>query len=435
MFNKKVLNIANEATFYNNILQKSEQFAVCSFLNSNDVAADKYSKYNWIIALDSICILDSKQTNTDNYIIDTQVFMDNNAGDWIFTALSYDYKNGIEKLFSNNSDKLEFSDFFYYVPKYVITNIDNEITLHYHSSLTIKDLLKFETIISSDVTDTSDKFHNIGYFKNRISKKKYLETIDSIRKDIKHGDIYEMNFCQEFYVEGAIIAKPWLIYKKMCKLSPAPFSAYYRINDKYIISASPERYMQKNSNKIITQPIKGTARRKSNAIEDKKAIADLKTSTKEIAENIMIVDLVRNDLSRIPNSKKTKVEELCEIYSFKHVHQMISTISAEISADTNITDIFKATFPMGSMTGAPKYSSMELIEKYEDIKRGIFSGSVGYTEPNGDFDFNVIIRTLLFNSSNKYLSLSTGGAITYLCNAEDEYQESLLKAEAVFKLF
>ena len=435
MFISKKLDLVIEnSDVFKSLLPLSEQFEICSFYGTNKLNLDKYSKYDWLIALDSIesCRpTNNKKTN----LTATKEFFDSNSKEWIFAALSYDFKNGIEDLESNNSDNLFFDDYFFYVPKYVITSANGEIVLHHHSSVENIELADFENMIHNSPLSNLNINHNINGFKHRISHDKYIETIGNIRKDIKYGDIYEMNFCQEFYVENAEIEKPWVVYQKMCELSPAPFSAFYKNKDKYLISASPERYMQRTDNKIVSQPIKGTAKRQNNEIDDKKLATSLQNSIKERAENVMIVDLVRNDLSRIPNSKNTKVEELCEIYSFKHVHQMISTISVEIENNTDFSEILKATFPMGSMTGAPKISSMQLIEKYEEMKRGLFSGSVGYIKPNGDFDFNVIIRSLLYNSSNKYLSLSTGGAITYLCNAEDEYQESLLKADAVFRLF
>ena len=434
MYSSKVLNSDKYRNIFVKALALSESYDICSFLHSNNITSDKYSKYDWLLALGNVRNINSNGLNNNKYLNKINNFILETNKDWIFTTIAYDFKNGIEDLTSKNTDNLNFEDFTFYIPKFVITSKDSKIELFSHEFISKNDVLELELKLQSTDINTINN-HNIKKFKHRVSEKEYIETIENIRSDIKYGDIYEINYCQEFYVENAQIEKPWQIYLKMCDKSPAPFSAYYKYNDKHLISASPERYIQKNDNTIISQPIKGTSKRRNNTIEDKEAITALQNSVKERAENIMIVDLVRNDLSRIPNSKNTKVEELCGIYSFKHVHQMISTISADLDDNTSFTDILKATFPMGSMTGAPKVSSMNLIEKYEKTKRGLFSGSVGYINPDGDFDFNVIIRSLLYNSKNNYLSLSTGGAITYLCNAEDEYQESLLKAEAVFRLF
>lgn len=247
------------------------------------------------------------------------------------------------------------------------------------------------------------------------------------------GDIYEMNFCQEFYDENANI-DPWETYKRLNAFSPAPFSCFLKMEDHFLISSSPERFIRKERKMIYSQPIKGTAKRGKTADADKSIKNELVQNKKEIAENIMIVDLVRNDLSKVAKKGSVKVEELCEPYSFPQVHQLISTIAAEAKENINPTDILKACFPMGSMTGAPKIRAMKLIEKYEITKRGLFSGSVGYIDPDGNFDFNVVIRSILYNQKNQYLSFITGGAITALSEANSEYDECLLKANAMKKV-
>jgi len=322
---------------------------------------------------------------------------------------------------------------YIFVPKYIIKSKNNKVELIINSKVSKAESDNFINKINSKYNLASNSNNPKLTFNHRISKAEYLKNISNIRNDIKYGNIYEMNFCQEFYIENTEI-KPLEVYNKLNKYSPSPFSAYFRENERFIMSASPERYIHKSNNRLISQPIKGTAKR-SHSEQDNIMKQTLQNSIKERAENIMIVDLVRNDLSRINNSKNIKVEELCRIYSFPHVHQMISTISAEIEEDSDFVNILESSFPMGSMTGAPKIKAMELIEKYESTKRGVFSGSVGYIDDKGDFDFSVIIRSLLYNSTNKYLSLSTGGAITYLSDAEKEYEESLLKAQAIFDVF
>ena len=185
---------------------------------------------------------------------------------------------------------------------------------------------------------------------------------------------------------------------------------------------------------VISQPIKGTRKRVSSFEEDEVLKKELLHCPKERSENVMIVDLVRNDLSKTAQKSSVKVEELFGIYSFKQVHQMISTITSKLKVEIDPIDVIKTTFPMGSMTGAPKLSAMRLIEKYEFRNRGVYSGSLGYIKPNGDFDFNVIIRSMVYNSTTKYLSYSVGSAITAQANAEEEYQECLLKSQAFFKV-
>ena len=209
----------------------------------------------------------------------------------------------------------------------------------------------------------------------------------------------------------------------------------YKLDDKFLVCASPERYLKKVGSKIFSQPIKGTSKRNvKDTDEDEKSKKDLIESEKETSENVMVVDLVRNDLSKVCVEGSVKVEELFGVYSFPQVHQMISTVSGTVSAQVKFTDILKATFPMGSMTGVPKKRVMGLIEQYEKTKRGLFSGSLGYINPEGDFDFNVVIRSILYNQSAKYVSIQAGSAITYYSDAEKEYDECLLKIEAMKKV-
>jgi para-aminobenzoate synthetase component 1 len=189
--------------------------------------------------------------------------------------------------------------------------------------------------------------------------------------------------------------------------------------------------LRKEGSKIISQPIKGTAKRLLSPIDDEKIAHDLMRDEKERAENVMIVDLVRNDLSKSSKKGSVQVEELCKVYTFKQVHQLISTVVSEVKDDVHPVDVIKDTFPMGSMTGAPKLSAMEIMEELEETKRGLYSGTVGYFTPDGDFDFNVVIRSILYNAAERYVSLSVGSAITAKSNPERECEECLLKAKAM----
>ncbi|HKJ07092.1 MAG TPA: anthranilate synthase component I family protein, partial [Flavobacteriaceae bacterium] len=266
--------------------------------------------------------------------------------------------------------------------------------------------------------------------KQRIDKNSYLKKVNNILNHIYRGNIYEANFCQEFYSEKTTI-NPVNTYLKLNEISKPPFASFLKINNKYLLSASPERYLQKQGTTVISQPIKGTAKRALDEIEDQKLIAELENNNKERAENIMIVDLVRNDLSHFAKKGTVKVNELCKVYTFKQVHQLISTVSCEVSKNIDVVDLIKKTFPMGSMTGAPKISAMQIIEALEETKRGLYSGAVGYFTPDDDFDFNVVIRSILYNETEKYVSYSVGSAITAKSNPENEYEECLLKAKAM----
>lgn len=275
-----------------------------------------------------------------------------------------------------------------------------------------------------------EKFKNSIKIKLKIHKDEYFNKVTTILSHIHRGDIYEANFCQEFYAENTTI-QPLETYNKLNAISKPPFATFLKVGSKYLLSASPERYIKKTGTKIVSQPIKGTAKRDKDLIMDSILKNDLVSDEKERSENIMIVDLVRNDLSLTAKKGTVKVEELCKIYSFDQVHQMISTVVSEVDVDTNPIDIIKTTFPMGSMTGAPKISAMQIIEDLEETKRGLYSGSVGYIKPNGDFDFNVVIRSILYNEANKYVSYSVGGAITAKSEPLKEYEECLVKAKAM----
>ena len=291
--------------------------------------------------------------------------------------------------------------------------------------------------IFSAINDTSLECENATLpapaMHNRFSKNEYLQTVKKLQQHILRGDCYEVNFCQEFYSIGIPI-NPLMVYQKLSKLSPSPFSAFYRNNDKYCICASPERYIAKRGTTLISQPIKGTAKRyPEDARLDELSKGELLNSEKEKSENVMVVDLVRNDLSKVCKEGSVKVKELFGIYSFPQVHQMISTIEGEISEGLIWVDVLEATFPMGSMTGAPKQRVMELIEDFEQTKRGLFSGAIGYVDPHGNADFNVVIRSILFNADTNYISMQAGSAITFYSDAKKEYEECLLKA-AILKL-
>jgi para-aminobenzoate synthetase component 1 len=275
--------------------------------------------------------------------------------------------------------------------------------------------------------------HAANRINPQISRADYLTAIERIHEHLQRGDCYEMNYCQEFQLEGVQL-NPLELYLSMMAISPNPFSAWYRFRKHYCFCASPERFLQKKGERLISQPIKGTARRnpKDPAL-DAQAAENLKQSPKEIRENVMIVDLVRNDLSRCAERDSVQVEELFGVHSFKTVHHLVSTISCDVAPETSWVDLMKATFPMGSMTGAPKLSAMQLIAQHEVTERGIYSGSIGYIEPGGDFDFNVVIRSVQYDDASQLASCHVGGAITALCEAEDEYNECLLKAEAVLR--
>ncbi len=346
--------------------------------------------------------------------------------EWLFGHFGYDLKNETEQLSSANFDGIGFSDLHFFVPEIVLrlNNSTVEIFCDSDAAAVFNEILSFP----AKITSTKPLSATV---QNRIAKEQYTGIIEKLRQHILRGDCYEINFCQEFFAENVVL-DPLFIYNRLTEISPNPFSVFYKVEDKYCLCASPERYLRKKGKTIFSQPIKGTSKRDlQDAVQDEAHKQYLGQSSKEISENVMVVDLVRNDLSRICLPGSVIVDELFGLYSFPQVHQMISTISGELREGLNWVDCIKATFPMGSMTGAPKRRVMELIEQYEQTRRGLFSGAVGYVDPGGNFDFNVIIRTLLYNDTDRYLSFQTGGGITFYSNAAEEYAECLLKAEAI----
>ena len=419
--------IANPSEFKKQLLLWSNQFREVVFLDSNEYH-QTYSNYDCVLAVDA---LTSIKTDFEKAFEDLHQYQ-SQTKDWLFGYLSYDLKNDIEELHSNNYDGLDFPDLYFFQPKKLfllkgnqleiqyLNMCDDEIEEDFNEIINIKNLCDFATLRDTKI-------------EQRISKESYIEKVNKMLEHIQRGDIYEANFCMEFYANNATI-DPLEIYQKLNAISEPPFAVYFKNNNQYLLSASPERYLKKEDTKVISQPIKGTAKRFSDSELDELSKKELSENPKERSENIMIVDLVRNDLSRTATKGSVAVEELCGIYSFKQVHQMISTVVSNVEHTTSPIEILRTTFPMGSMTGAPKISAMNIIENLEETKRGLYSGAVGYFTPNGDFDFNVVIRSILYNSKNQYVSFSVGSAITSLSEPEKEYEECLLKAKAMFEV-
>jgi para-aminobenzoate synthetase component I len=413
-----------------------------------DFGQTKQKVLNWVQRFNTFCFLDNHQYHIEPHTLECiagagirrklmadsgtaleqlQQLLDKKRT-WLFGHLSYDLKNELDDLTSGHPDHIQFPMLFFFEPEIIIRLNENEMTIEADEPAEI-----FEAIISQEIQARIVK-GSTPFIQSRIQKEEYLSIIRQLQKHILRGDCYEINFCQEFFAEKAVI-DPVLVYQKLADVSPNPFSALYRVDDKWLICASPERFLMKKGNSLLSQPIKGTSKRVTgNTVSDEESREQLFNSGKDRSENVMIVDLVRNDLSKICVEGTVKVDELYGIYSFPQVHQMVSTISGELKKNISFTEMIKATFPMGSMTGAPKKRVIELIEQYEKTRRGIFSGTLGYISPEGDFDLNVVIRSIMYNASSGYLSFQAGSGITFYSNPEMEWEECLLKAEAITKV-
>jgi para-aminobenzoate synthetase component 1 len=406
--------------FKQQALQWACVFDAVSYLDSNNFQ-DPYSKFDTLIAIGA------KQelvTEAGSAFDELAKFREANTG-WMTGFFSYDLKNELEQLTSSNTDQLEFPGLYFFVPEYVIIIKGEKIEI-----LADEPAYVLKQIEEQSITH-SQQYPAVN-LQSRFSKDEYLNAAEKIKQHISRGDIYVTNFCQEFFAEHAEI-DPLATFLKLNAISPNPFGGFFKWKGNYILSASPERFLAKRDSKLISQPIKGTAKRGKTLAEDEAIKQQLRSHTKELQENVMIVDLVRNDLTKSAKPGTVKTEELFGIYSFNQVHQMISTVVCELQDGLTAIDAIRHSFPMGSMTGAPKISAMRLMEQYERSKRGVYSGAMGYFSPDDDFDFNVVIRTLLYNSAKKYLSFHTGSAITYHANAEQEYEECLLKAKAILE--
>lgn len=417
------ITLDNPGQFKKQLLQWAQQYREVVFLDSNNYK-QQYTSYDAVLAVDALTAIKTDYHNAFDELSTYQQI----TKDWIFGYLSYDLKNDTEDLNSSNFDGLEFTDLFFFQPK--------KLFLFREDKLEVRYLIMCDDEIDEDIQEIINLKPEITNQKSevtinqRISKESYLEKVGQMLDHIHRGDIYEANFCMEFYAEDAVI-DPLGMYIKLNAISEPPFAVYFKNYKQYLLSASPERYIRKEDDKIISQPIKGTAKRSADQTEDNTIKEALTLNEKERSENIMIVDLVRNDLSRTAAKGSVEVEELCGAYTFKQVHHLISTVVSKTEVGASPLDVIRTTFPMGSMTGAPKISAMQIIEKLEETKRGLYSGAIGYFSPEGDFDFNVVIRSILYNEENKYVSFSVGSAITSQANPEMEYEECLLKARAM----
>ncbi len=444
--------------FLQKSLQWAQNFETFIYLNPNEIDYPHEPFLHVLAAGEKRKICSSTSFNFEGKTSFDKLYnFWNNQNSYLFGYFNYDLKNELEDLCSNNNDNLGFPNFYFFEPQYLLffdvkgnflidktkeennfeDKIFDKIIVEIENiELNNKSIYNIQPLSVSPPTTILPKINC------RFTEEEYLKTVEIIQNHIIEGDVYELNLCIEFFIEKLEL-NPLEAYQELCKISKMPFSSFLKItvndfgnnSEKYAICASPERFLKKIGNKLISQPIKGTVKRGKTKEEDEKHKNYLRTSKKERAENMMIVDLVRNDLAKSAEIGSTHVSEIFGIYTFQQVHQMISTVEATLYKDKNWSEAIKNAFPMGSMTGAPKIKATQLIEKYEKSKRALYSGSIGYISPTGDFDFNVVIRTLFYDSLSKYASFQVGGAITFDSEPKSEWEECLLKAKAIRSLF
>ena len=427
--------VPNSQRLINTLLQHfgaSNQIAIyTSNANFQDPTTRIPIQYDLLVGIDAITQL---QPHSENPFEELKSYH-NQVNDWIFGHLSYDLKNSLEKLSSNNPDGIGFPILSFFQPKLLIFLKGQELTISWFTAYTtqaeIDQLCRL--LLENQASNPNDSsFNHASELQPQISKSEYINKVAAIQQHIQAGNCYELNFCIEFAAHLQQL-DPVASFQALDAISRAPFAAYYKLNEHYLLCASPERFLKKTGKRLISQPIKGTIRRGKSSDEDQQLKIQLQNDPKEQSENIMVVDLVRNDLSRTAARGTVKVDELMGIYSFFQVHQMISTISSELDPAYHPIDAIKSAFPMGSMTGVPKIRVMQLIEEIETTRRGLYSGALGYIDPQGDFDFNVVIRSIQYNERTAYTSVMVGSAITAKSIPEQEYNECLLKANAMLK--
>lgn len=421
IYRNKLADPAALEAFKTKLIQWLARFEQFSYLDSNGHAQDEYQAYDLLVGAGC---LDAVQVRAGQGAFGQLIqFKNQYPQEYLFGYLAYDLKNELEQLDSRHPDPLEWPDLCFFVPEHRISVQDQVLTI---ASATRAPENLYQEILQTkvEVAKTARKIE----LQPRIQRKDYLRTVAQIRQEIGRGNVYEMNFCQEFYHPDCDV-DPFALFQHLRLKTQTPFAAFFRWQAHFALCASPERFLAKRGQKLISQPIKGTIRRGQTEAEDAALKTELFLSPKNRSENVMIVDLVRNDLARSCQPGTVNVEELFGIYSFNTVHQMISTVTGTLCAEVSAIEAIKRAFPMGSMTGAPKLRSMQLIEQLEQSRRGLYSGAIGYFAPNGDFDFNVVIRSLLYQQESGYLSLQVGGAIVFDSDPEEEYAECLLKAE------
>ena len=350
--------------------------------------------------------------------------------EWLFGGISYELKNSLEdQLESVNPSFVPFPEITMFFPEVVIyrkTGCD-EIHVIADDPLGI-----FEEIQLVRIRERENEL--VSDFRQDLSKGEYLTTVKQVRDLIAEGEFYELNLTQQFQGTARLKA-PFELYERLISVSPVPMAAFFKWEDTFVLSASPERFLVRNGDRLTSKPIKGTIQRGKTSAEDERLKAALAASEKDKAENVMIVDLTRNDLNRVCQSGSVEVSELFGVHTFPQLHHMVSTISGTVEQGVTFSEILQATFPPGSMTGAPKHRVCQWIDRLERSARGIYAGSIGYLDDQGDFDLSVVIRTLVYDNESGHICYNVGGAVTWDSEPEAEYEESLLKAKAIRALF
>ena len=399
-------------------LQWASQFMYCAYYEHNDLQQAAAGTFSRLLAVAAATAA------APSSLASLPAYLSRPAPLPHCGFVTYDVKNELENLSSRNFAGLAWPALHFFQPETCLRWLGEALLIEGQTAGVLAAILATE--VPAAVPPT------VPPLRARLPRAEYLRAVEAVREDILNGEVYELNLCQEFYAQNVAL-DPVAVFERLNAVSPAPYAGFLRHHDHYLLCASPELFISTEQAVITSQPIKGTRRRGITPADDAQQRLALLHDEKERAENLMIVDLVRNDLARVARTGTVRVPELFGTYGFRHVWQLISTVQAELRPDVGLADILRATFPMGSMTGAPKIRAMQLIEQYEASRRGLYSGSFGYVLSGGDFVFNVVIRSLQYRADTGYLSLQVGSAITYDSVPAQEYAECLLKAQGVLE--
>ncbi|MFT3885018.1 MAG: anthranilate synthase component I family protein [Flavobacteriales bacterium] len=352
-------------------------------------------------------------------------------GRWWFGHIGYDEKNELEDLHSRHPAQDGFAQRGWICASVAIELGGGHAVLHAEEVHRKEGERLLRALLAPPVDVPAPPFVQ---WDRHTSHAQYIEYLRRLLGHIQRGDIYEINYCTQRTARLPGF-DPYGAFARLLAHSDAPFAGFYRLADRYALCASPERFLRIDGDRVIAQPMKGTRPRNADPGRDTALAHELATDAKERSENIMALDVARNDLSRIAASGTVQVDELCAVKSYRNVHQLVSTVSARLRSDCSPMDAVRVSFPMASMTGAPKLRAMQLIDEVEDMRRGLFSGTLGFFKPDGSADLNVVIRTVTYEATTGRASLISGGAITNASDPQAEWEECELKARSVLNAF
>lgn len=363
--------------------------------------------------------------------VHAEVSAPDQARDWVFGHVAYDLGDGSGHLRSRHQRDPALPLERWFVPRTVIEWSGGRTLVHLHPAHEEEGSALASVLLQEPRAARNDG-RPLGPWVPDTDRGRYLANARRLLRHIQRGDIYEVNYCTR-HSARAVDWDPYAAFGRMLQRSRAPFAAFYREGERFVLCASPERFLAIDGDRVVGEPMKGTRPRSSDPEEDGRLAAELASDAKERAENVMAVDVMRHDLARVAASRSVTVPELCAVRSYPAVHQMVSTVAATLAPGSSAYAALLAAFPMASMTGAPKIRAMELIDEAEDRARGLFSGTFGFFAPDGTADLNVVIRSVFFDRERGTAAIHAGSALTANCDPETEWEECALKARSVME--